>query len=61
LYQGDVPLIEEINEQGADEMFGGTLTSAEISVITVTIVASQPLGNKGAVCTLTKECQPSCN
>jgi two-component lantibiotic alpha peptide len=56
LYQGDIPLIEEINEQDVDEMFGAT------STITITTIwASPPLGNKGQVCTLTKECQASCN
>jgi hypothetical protein len=59
LYQGDVPLVEEINEQDVDEMFGGTLW--EFSVLTATPFISQPLGNKGHVCTLTKECQASCN
>ena len=55
LYQGDVPLIEEINEQDMDEAYGGT------SITVTTIWASPPLGNKGYVCTLTKECQPNCN
>jgi hypothetical protein len=56
LYQGDIPLIEEINEQDMDEMYGGGVTAT-----LTTIKASPVLGNHGYVCTLTKECQPNCN
>jgi hypothetical protein len=54
MYKGDVSLIEEIEEQDFDGVAYGACSTNTFSL-------SNVLGNNGGWCTLTKECQSSCN
>jgi hypothetical protein len=54
MYQGDLSLLEEIEEQDFDGVAYGACTTNTFSL-------SDSLGNSGGWCTLTKECQPNCN
>lgn len=54
MFEGDVPLIEELNDQDANH-FGGV-----IFVTTNRCPNSNDYGNKGQYCTLTRECQNNC-
>ncbi|EFL33674.1 predicted protein [Streptomyces viridochromogenes DSM 40736] len=54
VYRGDISLLEEIEEQ--DFAFG-----AGCSANFTTFSLSGIFGNDGDCCTLTKECQASCN
>ncbi|MBB1254255.1 plantaricin C family lantibiotic [Streptomyces alkaliterrae] len=53
-YEGDIALLEEISEQDLDGVAHGAGGVNAFSF-------SDKLGNDGKWCTLTKECQRSCN
>lgn len=55
MYEGDISLLEEIQEQEFDAV------GARLACSTNTFSLSDYLGNKGGWCTLTVECQPNCN
>ncbi|WP_130510116.1 plantaricin C family lantibiotic [Krasilnikovia cinnamomea] len=54
MYEGDVALLEEIDEQDFEGVAYGACTTNTFSL-------SNVLGNNGGWCTLTRECQRSCN
>lgn len=49
----DITLFDEIADQDLDQANGGTFTVPGV-------VVSWYLGNKGQLCTATKECMPNC-
>ncbi|WP_339319382.1 plantaricin C family lantibiotic [Paenibacillus sp. FSL R10-2734] len=61
MYNPAGSVLEEIGEQEMSLQAGGTISVASIGCDIVYFVASKYLGNHGYVCTLTKECMPSCN
>jgi hypothetical protein len=54
MYEGDISLLDEIAEQDFDGVAYGACTTNTFSL-------SNRLGNDGHFCTVTKECQSSCN
>ncbi|MCT2594776.1 plantaricin C family lantibiotic [Streptomyces sp. N2-109] len=53
-YEGDIALLEEISEQDFDGVAYGACSTNTFSL-------SDAAGNDGWWCTLTKECQRTCN
>ncbi|GCD97072.1 plantaricin C family lantibiotic [Embleya hyalina] len=60
MYEGDISLLEEIADQDLQHDAAYYAGTGSITITTITIF-SNDLGNHGNWCTLTKECQRSCN
>ncbi|WP_222612281.1 lichenicidin alpha family lanthipeptide, partial [Bacillus licheniformis] len=48
-------ILKELQEEEQHSIAGGTITLSTCAIL------SKPLGNNGYLCTVTKECMPSCN
>ena len=57
MYEGDLSLLEEIEEQDFEGVAYGGLNACS----TNTFSLSDALSNTGGWCTLTVECQPNCS
>jgi hypothetical protein len=53
----DITLLEEISEQDLHQVNGGTAPTATFAVY---VAGSWYLGNRGVVCSISRECQSSC-